>query len=164
MIARQTPKTPFPYLAVLVAALFVCSVYLIAGCAQNDSTTADETDAATQVPASASDDPLVRGRASYDAYCASCHGPEGKGDGEVAADLATPPANLTQLAAKNNGTFPVDSVYQTIDGRADVEAHGPREMPVWGNIWSESGDEPIPQEVVEQRINELVEYIRSIQE
>ena len=58
-------------------------------------------------------------------------------------------------------TSPAD---QTIDGRKDVEAHGSREMPVWGNIWGEESGAPVADDVVEKRINELVEYIRSIQE
>jgi hypothetical protein len=36
-------------------------------------------------------------------------------------------------------------------------------MPVWGNIWTERDGEPIPEEEVQARINELVEYIRTLQ-
>lgn len=35
--------------------------------------------------------------ASYQLYCASCHGPEGRGDGPRAAELPRPPADLTRL-------------------------------------------------------------------
>lgn len=108
--------------------------------------------------------PIAEGHASYSQYCQSCHGTDGKGTGEIAADLATPPANLTQLRSNNEGTFPQDAVFQMIEGNADVEAHGSRQMPVWGNIWGEEGGEPVADEIVEQRINELVEYLRSIQE
>ncbi len=34
------------------------------------------------------------GRSKYSAYCASCHGPEGKGDGPAAASLSPKPRNL----------------------------------------------------------------------
>lgn len=40
--------------------------------------------------------------------------------------------DLTALAKNNNGVFPFDRVYQIIDGRREVLAHGPRDMPVWG--------------------------------
>ncbi len=65
-------------------------------------------------------------------YCASCHGPEGRGDGPVAASLATPPPDLTTLAARAGGPLDPAAVMATIDGRRDVAAHGAREMPVWG--------------------------------
>ncbi len=37
------------------------------------------------------------GDASYQLYCASCHGPEGRGDGPRASELARPPADLARL-------------------------------------------------------------------
>jgi hypothetical protein len=44
----------------------------------------------------------------------------------------TPPPDLTTLAKKNNGVFPVISVYRNIDGRNLVESHEGREMPYLG--------------------------------
>lgn len=97
-------------------------------------------------------------------YCASCHGEDGTGNGPVAAVMTTPPADLTQLRANYGGSFPTDSIYAYIDGRADVQAHGTREMPVWGNVWGERiTGEPVPPEEVDLRIRELVEYIRMLQ-
>ena len=40
-------------------------------------------------------DAITRGAALYPAYCASCHGVEGHGDGPLAHDLSVPPADLT---------------------------------------------------------------------
>jgi mono/diheme cytochrome c family protein len=37
-------------------------------------------------------DPVTRGREIYQMYCASCHGPEGNGDGPVSAGLDPKPA------------------------------------------------------------------------
>jgi mono/diheme cytochrome c family protein len=37
-------------------------------------------------------DPVVRGREIYQMYCASCHGPEGNGDGPVSTGLDPKPA------------------------------------------------------------------------
>ena len=42
------------------------------------------------------------GKEMFQAYCASCHGADAKGDGPAAAALKSKPANLTELA-KNNG-------------------------------------------------------------
>ena len=137
--------------------MFVGSAVMLTGCAEEQAEPTAEAE--TQVTI----DPIARGMASYKQFCEGCHGADGKGTGKIGADLAAAPADLTQLSARYNG-FPVDSVYQAIDGRKAVEAHGTREMPVWGNIWGEEDGEPVADEVVEMRINELVEYIRSIQE
>ena len=138
-----------------MALLFVGSVVMLTGCAEEQARPAADEQEVTM-------DPIASGKVSYEQYCQGCHGADGKGTGEIGADLAGSPADLTQLTARY-GSFPVDSVYQAIDGRKDVEAHGSREMPVWGNIWGEEGGAPVADEVVGQRINELVEYIRSIQ-
>ena len=108
-------------------------------------------------------DPLASGKASYEAYCESCHG-DGHGLGQLVTDLKTLPADLTELSLNNGGVFPVERVFQAIDGRKLIPEHGTREMPIWGNIWGYEDGAPVPREVVDQRINELVEYIRSIQE
>ena len=143
-------------MSILGGLLFAGSVVMLTGCGGEQAEPAAEEQQASM-------DPIASGKASYETYCQGCHGEDGKGAGELGTDLATSPANLTQLTARY-GSFPVDSIYQTIDGRKDVEAHGSREMPVWGNIWGEEGGEPVADDVIEHRINELIEYIRSIQE
>ena len=129
------------------ATLLLGMVIVVAGCVK------------TETPY----DPLVSGKASYEAYCQSCHG-DGHGLGQLVGDLKTLPADLTELSLRNDGIFPVEAVYQAIDGRKMIPEHGTREMPIWGNIWGYEEGAPVPQEVVDQRINELIEYIRSIQE
>lgn len=129
-----------------------------------EADTSAEADTLSRAGRTAALDPIERGRESYMTYCASCHGRDGKGEGPVAEVLTTEPADLTQLRAESDGGYEVDSVYAYIDGRADIQAHGTREMPVWGNVWGEVSGEPVPQEEVDQRIRELVEYIRTIQE
>ena len=142
---------------VCVALLLIGGLVIMTGCVEEQTPPAQEEPQATM-------DPIASGKASFDRYCMGCHGADGKGTGELGTDLAMAPADLTQIKARNNGNFPVDAVFQTIDGVDDIEAHGTREMPVWGNIWEEQGGESVPRETVEKRINELVEYIRSIQE
>ena len=49
------------------------------------------------------------GRYEYEAGCAACHGDDGKGGGPVAPSLTKAPANLTIIAKKNNGVFPLSA-------------------------------------------------------
>jgi hypothetical protein len=79
------------------------------------------------------------------------------------------PADITQLAKKNNGVFPVSRVYEIIDGRQEVATHGPRDMPIWGMDYQvkASGyyiDVPYNPEVyVRVRILALIEYLDRLQ-
>ena len=73
------------------------------------------------------------GKRVYVNRCAVCHGVSGKGDGPLATQLKAHVADLTQIQKNNRGVFPFDRLYRVIDGREAVAAHGPREMPVWGN-------------------------------
>lgn len=93
-----------------------------------------------EAPAQAQDQDL--GKMEYQSKCASCHGTDAKGDGPIADQLKTSPANLTQLGKKNGGVFPLGAVYEKIDGRQEVKAHGPREMPVWGYRYMPSPIKP----------------------
>jgi mono/diheme cytochrome c family protein len=69
--------------------------------------------------------------------CALCHGTDGRGHTAI---LKTAPPDLTTLATRNHGVFPVDRIYAVIDGRDEVRAHGSREMPAWGDRYTaESG-------------------------
>ena len=99
----------------------------------------------------------------YRSYCASCHGSSGRGDGAVAPHLRHPPANLTRLAARNNGVFPGERIRRIIDGRQVVPTHGQTDMPVWGPIFGRSP--VIPDEAaIDRTLGALVEHIRSLQE
>ena len=116
---------------------------------------------APENPASAGSEPAARGRALYLQYCASCHGVTGEGDGPVARSLITPPANLRRLAERFGNSLPEDQVARYIDGRAEVKAHGPRDMPVWGRrfYYKSGGNE----RRARRWISQLVAYLRSIQ-
>lgn len=101
-------------------------------------------------------------RENFYEYCASCHGPMGRGDGPVAGELKKRPADLTQLAKANGGQFPYMRVRAVIDGRGQaLGIHGPAEMPVWGQRFSEEGKTD-PQ--VRGKILSIVDYLVSIQE
>ncbi len=81
------------------------------------------------------------GKREWDNNCAVCHGVGGKGDGPFAGIVDTQIPDITQLQKNNKGVFPFDRVYQTIDGRAEVKAHGPRDMPIWGNEYNQKAVE-----------------------
>ena len=114
-------------------------------------------------------EPVDLGKRDYNLKCASCHGLTGKGDGYFQPLLTVAPSNLSVLTKKNNGVFPTDRVVQTIDGRTDVSAHGPREMPIWGRDYALMGGEiyfDVPYDgnaFVRGRILALVDYLNRLQ-
>ena len=64
----------------------------------------------------------------------------------------------------NDGQFPFDHVFQVIDGRAMVGAHGPREMPVWGRrLQQDVADGPGAEVRVSGAITALLAYLQAIQ-
>ena len=86
--------------------------------------------------AGADDSPTVDwGRDLYYDFCVSCHGWTGTGDGPAGGALKTPPADLTQLSAKNGGEFPHAQVKRYIEGEQPIQAHGSRKMPIWGKAF-----------------------------
>ncbi len=115
----------------------------------------------TSVVAQAGD--VKRGRALYLRYCASCHGVKGDGHGPVAPALKTPPADLRLLSARYGNPLPEDQIASFIDGRADIVAHGPREMPAWGEEVWQNREGKGPETQVTRRIADLVAYLQSIQ-
>jgi mono/diheme cytochrome c family protein len=107
----------------------------------------------------------ARGRVTYRVYCRSCHGTEGRGDGSLAPLLKVAVPDLTTLARQAGGELPEEQVTTFIDGREEVAAHGPREMPVWGDALGSADDEDGREEgAVQQKIRELVAHLASIQE
>lgn len=114
----------------------------------------------TRVPAVYTDP--SSGAEMFKAYCASCHGQSAQGDGPAAPALKTPPANLTQLTAKNAGKFPELQVAQAIKGDATIAAHGSKEMPVWGPVFLYLGHHDPA--VMQLRVRNLTKYIESIQQ
>ena len=101
------------------------------------------------------------GKEMFNAYCASCHGSDAKGDGPAAAALKSKPADLTALARNNGGKFPTDRVMSILRGQATVTAHGNLDMPVWGPVfWRMSQGHPAE---MQQRITNLARYVESLQ-
>jgi mono/diheme cytochrome c family protein len=116
---------------------------------------------ASAQPAGAPEAELARGRELFVNHCASCHGSNGTGNGPLAAAMRRPPPDITDLALENGGVFPADRLRRIVDGRA-VEAHGDREMPVWGDAFK-SGADADREKAARERISAILKYVASIQ-
>lgn len=108
-------------------------------------------------------DDALQGRIYYLRYCAACHGDKADGKGPVSGVLSAPPADLRRLSEKYGSPLPSDPVIRFIDGREAVAAHGPREMPVWGERFYESGGGKEQERQVRGVLSYIVAYLRSIQ-
>lgn len=116
----------------------------------------------------------IDGKDLYRAYCAQCHGADGKGTGPRAAALKKPPADLTRIAERAGGEFNQEAViqyimgirpggkvaYDPVSGQVRVmTAEGPADMPAWGhmfrNFW--------PDQPERMRFVSLAKYLKSIQ-
>jgi len=104
---------------------------------------------------------IASSRAFYLEFCATCHGLTGEGDGPLAQALTTPPPNLRRLSERYGNPLPDDQIARFIDGRADVKAHGPRDMPVWGMRFDFEAQGN--QRLIKTVSARLVAYLRSIQ-
>ena len=128
--------------------------------------------------AAQAEDPDI-GKSEFQSSCASCHGADARGKGPVGDLLKVPPPDLTVLAKNNNGVFPTNAVYETIDGSKAVPAHGTRDMPIWGerfnpvvnlphyvdpSYWQKAGPEQSPEVVVRKRILAVIDYLGRIQQ
>lgn len=112
--------------------------------------------------------PTDFGKREFETNCASCHGVSGKGNGPLVELLRRSPPDLTMLAKNNQGVFPMNRLYQVVEG-AGVPAHGARDMPVWGRAYRIEDaqyymDVPYdPEALVRSRLLALLEYINRLQ-
>lgn len=108
------------------------------------------------------------GQREYETKCAVCHGLDAKGHGPYSDALKRPAPDLTTLARRNGGLFPVARTYAQIEGAG--AGHGPREMPVWGLDYTVQAVEQMPDlpynqaQFVRTRIMALLEYLNQLQQ
>ncbi len=116
-------------------------------------------DSAKEIPSGAED---------YATFCSACHGPQGKGNGDLAGEFNPRPADLTTLSKRNSGTFPTTKVMAQIWGYKGKKGQGV--MPDFGDLMDadnvtlvlyDGGDgieTPTP-----VRLVQVAEYLKSIQ-
>ena len=102
----------------------------------------------------------VEGKDNFEAYCAVCHGRDGKGNGPAAPAMKVAVPDLTTIARRNQGKFNPSGVEEIIrgTGRTSTPAHGVEDMPIWGEVFR-YGDPSITR----LRVGNLVKYLQSIQ-
>ena len=83
-----------------------------------------------------------KGEKIYQQFCLACHGPEGKGDGPVAATIKPPPANLASKAVKDKPDADLLTVIRK--GKAGTA------MPPW------------EKQLSEEQMNDVLSYVRSL--
>jgi mono/diheme cytochrome c family protein len=91
--------------------------------------------------------PAPPGKAVYDAYCAACHGAEGRGDGQSAANLPIKPWDLTDGRLMN--PLPDEFISLTIEKGGPAVGLSPL-MPAWS------------QNLSREQIADVVAYVRSL--
>ena len=103
----------------------------------------------------------IDGAVLYKGYCASCHGVDGKGSGPMAEWLKIRTPDLTRLAVREGGRFPMARAQRVISGEESITAgHGTREMPIWGPVFSQVEND---RDFGKVRVFNLARYLQSIQ-
>jgi mono/diheme cytochrome c family protein len=133
-------------------------IVLIGGACGGDSSpsssslSAAATAAPAAAPASGIPTGSLRGDAAagaqlYSTYCASCHGPDGKGDGPVAASLEPPPANHADHVYI--GGLSDEHLYKVISQGGAAVGKSPLMAP-WAGVVNDEG------------IRDLIAFIRKL--
>jgi mono/diheme cytochrome c family protein len=110
---------------------------------------------AAALSAQAQEKSSATGQQLYEGHCGSCHGSRAGGDGWMSRFLTRTPPALNNLSQHFGGKFPAEIVRTVVDGRRQVAMHGPRDMPVWADVFDKSHAAP--------NIQALVDYLEQIQ-
>jgi len=98
--------------------------------------------AAPAIASPASTEALERGRAIYEGQCASCHGPQGRGDGPEAPFLSPRPASL--ISAGTSIKTDAELLAVIVKGKPRTA------MPAWKD------------RLTDEQLHEVLAYIRSL--
>jgi mono/diheme cytochrome c family protein len=111
---------------------------------------------------------IPTGAEDFATYCSACHGPGGKGDGDLAADMKPKPANLTTLAKRNGGEFPTTKVMAQIWGYKGKKGQGV--MPDFSGLMDAENVTLVPYDGGDGimtptpiRLVQVAEYLKTIQ-
>ena len=107
------------------------------------------------------------GPVTFAERCAGCHGVDGQGHGPMADLLVVPVPDLTRIAERAGGSFPLIEVLSIVDGRAPLRGHGDP-MPIFGGLLKgeaavvDGPDGTIFQ--TDQGILEIVRHLEALQQ
>lgn len=94
------------------------------------------------------------GKAKYDMFCASCHGPTGKGDGPVAVAIQPPPRDLSsgdfKFDTDDSGEPGSDADLKNVIANGAAKYGGNMMMAPWGGTMNDAD------------IDNVIAYIRSL--
>ena len=112
---------------------------------------------------------IAEARQDFLDLCADCHNADAQGNGPLAKNLTKAPPDLTRIKQRANGIFDERAVYDHIIGLNMADAHGSREMPIWGDWLMDDealeGDTSVDavEREIERRIMGIVDYLKSLQ-
>lgn len=105
---------------------------------------------------------VAKGQVTYVRYCVACHGKGAKGDGPLASELRVAVPDLTTLAARSGGKYPLDRVVRIIESGEIVRGHGTADMPAWGDVFQKT--KGTGEANVAAAIRNLSHYLWSVQQ
>lgn len=145
----------------ILSVVVAFSVVLLFSCSNPAPQPTPSVQAAAPAPQVKAASAPMSGDQLYTAYCASCHGVDGKGHGPAAPALKGKLPDLTLMAKRKNGRFPEGDVFQVIKWGGGIIGHGSKEMPVWGTAFRTLDHDEVE---VNLRIQNLIHYLESIQQ
>ncbi len=164
-MGRQHMKNLQPNGWLLIGCAAVITLIMFVGGARpadSDSVTAQEPEAKAQEEKEFERlIPSLKGPDLFHAYCAPCHGSDGKGGGPVAPALKASLPDLTTISQRHSGIFPAQHMESIISGDEVVMGHGSREMPIWGPIFHQVERD---RDYGFIRMKNLIDYLKSIQQ
>jgi mono/diheme cytochrome c family protein len=110
-------------------------------------------------------------RREFVELCSGCHGEDARGNGPDSKNLSKPAPDLTEISRRAGGIFDDKAVYDWIVGLNASDAHGTRDMPIWGDwLMDEEMEDATSLDAaraaerkVDARVKALVAYLKSIQ-
>lgn len=105
---------------------------------------------------------LDEARQDFQENCVACHGADATGSGTLGGRLVRAPKDLTEISARNGGTYPFWRIFEIIAGETQVEGHDTFQMPEYSKRMR--GDDFAPGYLpAHVRILSLTHYLESIQ-
>lgn len=99
---------------------------------------------------------IAAGKAKYDMFCVTCHGPNGKGDGPVGQSLNPKPRDFTngqwKIDTDGDGTAGTDTDLRAVIENGAGQYGGSPMMAPWGGTMSDDD------------VKNVIAFIRSLKE